>query len=136
VEYLWQDQSTSETYVVNDAGLYWLQVKDVCGTTSDSISISVDQCDCHLFFPNVLSPNGDNLNDQAMPVATCALTKYQLSIFDRYGGLLFETHEIGKGWDGAAKSRFVQSGVYVYLITFAFDNGKVQTITGDVTVLR
>ena len=136
VEYLWQDQSTTETYVVNDAGLYWLEAKGACGITSDTVSVIVDQCDCRLFFPNVLSPNGDNINDQAFPVSTCALTTYQLKIFDRYGGLLFETQEIGQGWDGSSKSKIAQSGVYVYLITYAFEAGKQQTITGDVTVLR
>ncbi len=38
--YAWQNGSTTDSFVVNTAGLYWLQVEDACGNiTSDSIEI-------------------------------------------------------------------------------------------------
>ena len=37
--YLWQDASTQSTFTVNNAGLFWVQLNNVCGSVSDSISI-------------------------------------------------------------------------------------------------
>jgi gliding motility-associated-like protein len=136
VEYIWQDLSTTKTYTVHTAGDYWLQVKDGCGIRSDTVSVSVDLCDCRLYFPNVITPNGDNLNDLATPRATCEMTYCRLKIFDRYGGLLHETDHPDEGWDGITKSKPVQSGVYVYLLVYAFEDGIQHLKTGDLTVLR
>jgi len=136
LEYLWQDQTTTLTYAVQNAGQYWLQVKDDCGISSDTVSVTVDQCDCKIYFPNTFSPNGDNINDMATPRSMCELTAYSLQIFDRYGGLLFETRNAGDGWDGTMNSNPVQSGVYVYLLIYAFEDGQRQRLTGDITVLR
>ena len=136
LHFLWQDQSTSGTLVVQDAGEYWLQVNDACGITADTVSVAVDQCQCHLYFPNVFSPNGDQVNDEALPVASCEMAYCRLQIFDRYGDQLYETQEIGRGWDGTTKSLPAQSGVYVYVVVYAYQDGIQRVLTGDVTLLK
>ncbi|OQX81377.1 MAG: hypothetical protein B6D61_00865 [Bacteroidetes bacterium 4484_249] len=42
VSYLWQDNSTSEYYLVTDEGLYYVTVNNGCGEDSDSIYVNVD----------------------------------------------------------------------------------------------
>jgi gliding motility-associated-like protein len=135
IDHQWQDGSTATTFEVQDAGDYWLKVKDACGVHSDTITISMDQCDCHVFIPNVFSPNGDNVHDEFIPVSSCGMTVYNFKVFDRSGGLLFETNEPGKGWNGISKSKRVQTGVYVYLLEYAFDDGKRRRTSGDVLVM-
>jgi gliding motility-associated-like protein len=40
--YLWQDNSTSPTFTVNQAGIYWVDVTNPFGTTRDSIVVNYD----------------------------------------------------------------------------------------------
>ncbi|MBK9105542.1 MAG: gliding motility-associated C-terminal domain-containing protein [Saprospiraceae bacterium] len=136
LEYLWQDQSTEGTYVVQSAGDYWLQVKDACSTAADTITVAVDQCQCRLYFPNVFSPNGDLVNDEALPVATCEMTYCRLKIFDRFGDQVFESQDAIAGWDGTSRSRPAQSGVYAYVLIYAYKDGIPRMMTGDITLLR
>ncbi|MFK8044432.1 MAG: PKD domain-containing protein [Crocinitomicaceae bacterium] len=37
--YLWQDSSTDPTFTVTGPGIYWVEVTNVCGTTTDSIVV-------------------------------------------------------------------------------------------------
>ncbi|MBP8086387.1 MAG: gliding motility-associated C-terminal domain-containing protein, partial [Saprospiraceae bacterium] len=112
------------------------QVSDDCNTDTDSIKITVEPCTCQVFVSNVFSPNGDGINDMFITQASCAIINYHLTIYDRYGGLLFESTVAGEGWDGTVKSKNAQSGVYVYALTYAFEDGDTKRIHGDVTLLR
>ncbi len=136
LEYLWQDNSTASDYEVTEEGLYWVEVRDECSSATDSILVTVEPCACHLFISNVFTPNGDNVNDLLLPQASCGLAEYHLTIYDRYGGLLFESTVAGEGWDGTVKSKNAQSGVYVYTLIYAFETGDTKRIHGDVTLLR
>jgi gliding motility-associated-like protein len=40
--YLWQDNSTNPTFNVTQQGTYWVQVTNNCGTTTDTINISLN----------------------------------------------------------------------------------------------
>jgi gliding motility-associated-like protein len=122
VEYKWQDFTSGPTHIASEAGLYWLHISDPCGMTADSISVDIENCDCRLF--------------AFIPKVNCALTSYQFSIFDRVGGLLFETNTWDMGWDGKADGKPVQVGVYVYVLRYAFEDGEMRSMYGDVTVIR
>jgi gliding motility-associated-like protein len=40
--YLWQDNSTYSTFNVNQSGLYYVNVTNICGTSVDSINVIID----------------------------------------------------------------------------------------------
>ncbi|HEY9115973.1 MAG TPA: gliding motility-associated C-terminal domain-containing protein, partial [Bacteroidales bacterium] len=91
------------------------------------------------FLPNAFSPDGDGLNDEFKPVEKYDFVKtYQLSIFNRWGQLIFETSNISHGWDGTYQGKSVEQGSYVYKITFTAypDYSKKQVMTGNVVVVR
>jgi gliding motility-associated-like protein len=60
----------------------------------------------------------------------------QMQIFNRWGQQIFASYELGEGWDGFYQNQPVPPGTYVYKIVAEFSNGDVQTLTGDVTVIR
>ncbi len=39
ISYLWNDGSTNQTVLINQAGAYWVQLNNSCGTVSDTIQI-------------------------------------------------------------------------------------------------
>ncbi|MDQ3143094.1 MAG: PKD domain-containing protein [Bacteroidota bacterium] len=102
-----------------DTGIYKIRMivadRFLCTDTIES-SVRVYR-DFSLFMPNSFTPNSDGHNDEFKPVGQFfALEKFTLKIFDRWGGLVFQTNNPDLGWDGRFQnsSRDVPSGVYVY----------------------
>lgn len=88
-----------------------------------------------LFIPTAFSPNQDGINDlfgvnlRGTPIA------YKMSIFNRWGELLYTTDNPTNTWDGTYLDTTVQNGTYVYII-FVKTPGDVHTYSGSVQVLR
>lgn len=90
-----------------------------------------------MFIPNVFTPNGDGLNDTFGPVAGYfdRTQGYMMTIYDRWGHVVWETDNYYKTWDAQDGDGFVQEGVYVYSIRFRTGGGELYQRNGTVTVL-
>ncbi|MEY3397463.1 MAG: hypothetical protein RL220_57, partial [Bacteroidota bacterium] len=62
--------------------------------------------------------------------------KFRMSIFNRWGELVFETEDLAYGWDGYYRGVPCQQDVYVYKIEVTFLDGFRLTKVGDVTLFR
>lgn len=94
----------------------------------------------YLFYmPNSFTPNGDGKNDIFKPYGEgIDFEKYEFSIYDRWGHLIFHTDNLLEGWDGSSiENSPVPNGVYVWKIK-AKDayNGVKKEHIGHVTVIR
>lgn len=107
----------------------------------DSMQIVIDLLR-PIYIPNVFSPNSDGANDFFTAYGGPAATQIRLlRVFDRWGGLMFETrnqllNDEVQGWNGMYRGKLVNPGVYVYLIEVEFVDGVTGLYKGDVTVLR
>ncbi|MBI1836816.1 MAG: gliding motility-associated C-terminal domain-containing protein [Flavobacteriia bacterium] len=93
------------------------------------------------YVPNTFTPNGDDKNQTFQPVFTSGIDVYEftLLIFNRWGEIIFESHDAAKGWDGryGENEEFVQDDVYVWKIYFKEKNNDIRhTKVGHVNVLR
>lgn len=94
------------------------------------------------YVPNVFSPNGDANNDVFYVQGNKDLVQVNsMKIFDRWGELIFtnenfKPNDPKEGWDGTFKGESLNPAVFVYLIEIAFDNGEIQKIEGDVTLIK
>ena len=86
-----------------------------------------------IYIPNAFTPNGDGNNDIFYAQMGDNVISYQLQVYDRWGAKVFEGQS---EWNGKHNGVDVNAGVFVYIYTFVFDNGKVLTINGDVMVVR
>ncbi|MEP7319032.1 MAG: T9SS type B sorting domain-containing protein [Panacibacter sp.] len=59
----------------------------------------------------------------------------ELSIYDRWGNVIFRTTDINKGWDGTYLGKNLDTGTFVYLIKGSL-LGKAMTVKGTVTLIR
>ncbi len=80
-------------------------------------------------FPNIITPNNDNLND-AFLVKMPPLSEYHMRIFNRWGKLIWENHNANQGWTSN------QDGMYYYHVQFKDCAGKSQTYKGWVEVVH
>jgi gliding motility-associated-like protein len=89
------------------------------------------------WLPTAFSPNNDGLNETFGPNTTFGLSKYNMQIYDRWGGLLFTTNDPAKSWNGTdAKGEALPEGVYAYSINFRYIDGKLFVYKGSVTIIR
>jgi gliding motility-associated-like protein len=93
-----------------------------------------------IFIPNVIIPSADNNgNATFLPyMQGIDLDSYHLSIFNRWGELIFGSYDLSKGWNGNYGDQgIVQDGVYIWKITAKDqDSDKVRAYQGHITVLR
>lgn len=91
----------------------------------------------HFFVPNVFTPNGDLQNDVFSGKGD-GIAYFEMTIFNRWGGAIFNTNDMEKGWDGTPlnSSEVSPNGVYSYKITVTDLLGKIHTYTGEVSLLR
>jgi gliding motility-associated-like protein len=104
----------------------------------DTIIAYLDPQEYVFFTPNAFTPNGDGLNDKFIPLANVLdLETYDLTIYDRWGQLLYATTDPSSGWDGTAGGSLVPNGVYVFRaeMTDAIKRDRYE-VFGHVTVVR
>ncbi len=92
-----------------------------------------------IFPPNAFSPDGDGLNDVFLPVISGSeIFKYELTIYDRLGNLIFETEDVNQGWDGTYKDGkpVPTTKVFIWVITIEDEYGNKQRRPGNVTLRR
>ncbi len=83
--------------------------------------------------PNTFTPNGDGINDRWVIKELENYPGAQLSLFNRYGTILYHTKGDYVPWDGNYNGQPVPFGTYYYLI----DLGKYgQRLSGYIVVLR
>ena len=98
--YLWMDGSTDSLHVVDHSGVYEVTGKNFCGLGSATVSVMVEHCEDSLLFPNAFSPNNDGINDVFRPRITLLASNYDLTIYNRWGRLVFESKDPMRGWNG------------------------------------
>lgn len=103
----------------------------------DTVTVFVDaECGNLIHLPNAFSPNGDNVNDSYGIITYLSNVESPLlTIYNRWGEMVFQTTDAVKGWDGNYNGEPAASGSYVY--TFQFDCfGENQLQTGSLSLVR
>jgi gliding motility-associated-like protein len=73
---------------------------------------------CTPSFANIFSPNADGKNDQFSSGLDCETENYHLSIFNRWGALVFESTHQNLTWDGSVNGIPAGKGVYYYVLSY------------------
>ncbi|MBX2929638.1 MAG: gliding motility-associated C-terminal domain-containing protein [Saprospiraceae bacterium] len=95
-----------------------------------------------IFIPNAFSPNDDGINDKFRVFGDNKVTIIRsLRVFDRWGGNVFGVTDVmpddsAAGWDGSHRGQKLNAGVYLYVAEIEFFDGHVETVMGEVTLLR
>ncbi len=89
-----------------------------------------------LFIPNAFTPNGDGENDD-FEIKGTPITDFNLYIYDRWGSIIWTTHDFETHWDGTTRNGDpVNSGSYVYVIKGTDYKLEEVFYQGVVTVIR
>lgn len=111
------------------------------GGCIDSASVVIQVDDVLIFYiPNSFTPDGDDYNQTFKPVITSGVDiyDYHLTIFNRWGEIVFESYDVNYGWNGAYGDRgLTQSEVFIWQIEFGETmSDKKRTYRGHVTLMK
>ena len=77
----------------------------------------------YLELPNTFTPNGDGLNDQFGPEVIEKHRRFQMTVRNTLGVIVYESKDAKKPWDGMVSGKTAMPGVYAYQIqVLDFDN--------------
>ncbi len=136
VSYQWQDNSISSTYSVIQSGEYFVEVMNSAGCKgSDTVNVVV-QCN-GVYFPSSFTPNGDGINDGFGPVGDIgSLRDYSLSVYNRWGQLVFVSSNPFEKWNGTYKGIKQEIGTFIWQTTYRLGGGTLFFKKGAISILR
>ncbi len=106
---------------------YTVTVTDSCGTQSaQMIYVPTDTCDFYL--PNIITPDGNGINDFFVIPDEYITSGTRLEIFNRWGNIIFLSQRYDNNWNADG----IVDGTYYYHATFF--NGR--TKTGFFSIVR
>jgi gliding motility-associated-like protein len=97
-----------------------------------------------IIIPNTFSPGklGTEQCFQLKYADSSAVKSFSLSVFNRWGSLVFESNNICQKWCGESDNKVMPAGTYIYLLRASiFDKTNAEEImevekTGTITLLR
>jgi len=111
-----------------------------CSITA-TVRLLVDR-QLRVYAPTAFRPGTDGPNGQFRLFSGNQVERVLfLRVFDRWGQLLFEAENLPPdaeqaGWDGRVNGQPMPTGVYVFIAQVELADGRVESISGDITLLR
>ena len=121
-----QDQSNTltpvgfnTTFALDPANLskgdysYKIRAKSRNGSFLSFSNIVKYQQNASLLIPDAFTPNGDNINEK-FEIKGLFINSFRISIFNRWGQVVFHSEDITESWDGTIEGAQAPSGYYTY----------------------
>lgn len=132
--YQWmpENQNTPSVIIFN-GGIYSV-IKEYDNGCTRTAEVEIKEvCEPMVFVPKAFTPNGDGINDRLM-VEASGIEFYSLRIFNRWGGLIFESNSAP--WDG----KNAPEGMYIHQTTYSYIDGegklRSRKIFGNIVLIK
>lgn len=126
-------QNPSHTYPGSGTYTVTVIVTNATGCSSTSSQV-IEIPDDTIYIPNVISPNGDGVND-LFTIKANGMKTYDLVILNRWGEKVFSSTSSKNHWDGTNNGNKVPNGVYFYILNTSTANKQFE-FHGNVTVFN
>ncbi|MNV13318.1 hypothetical protein D3C71_1039530 [compost metagenome] len=109
-------------------------------SASATITITVSEGD--VYVPNAFTPDGDEFNNEFKPVFPLDFQpyEYEMLIFNRWGEIIFESHDQEVGWNGTylASGELCKEGIYTWKIQAKKSSHQTETLVriGHVNLIK
>jgi len=130
------------TYTFSNAGTYNVVVRRENGPcyVEESLQVVVTDCPGIIYWvPNCFTPDGNEYNQLFSPVMTEGydINGFEFTIFNRWGNVVWESHDTNGKWDGTYNGKKCPDGVYIWKLEFnVFDNDSKILDHGHLTIIR
>lgn len=104
----------------------------ITDTVLVKVSASVEK---KVFVPTAFTPNGNGVNDQLRPLGNISTLNY-FRVYNRWGNLVFQTNEIGAGWDGRRNGVIQPSDTYTWILSGTSSDGQPIKQSGKTLLIK
>lgn len=125
-------QNPLHTYPGTGTYTVVLSVANAAGCRS--VAVQLIEIMDEIVVPNVITPNGDGIND-LFKIKAYGLKSYELTIWNRWGTKVFTTTNALDYWDGKLNGNPVPDGVYFYILNVTRSTKQVE-FHGNVSVFN
>src|SRR6185295_1382182 len=103
--------------------VYTLTVKDVnnCTSTDNTTITVIPFC---VSVMNAFTPNGDGRNDRWLVTNGGCATRISVTVFNRYGGLVYKNDNYQNEWEGTYSGKPLADGTYYYAVQVHMIGGR------------
>lgn len=129
--------------IISVVGCYYVTSIDSFNNQSAASNLAcVDLDSCRLYrLPNVFTPNGDGYNDEFIPFPYDFVKEVRMTIFNRWGAVVFKTENPDILWDGKDinSKKDCSEGVYFYVCDvyeYRLEGLKIRTLHGSLSLYR
>lgn len=108
--------------------------------SSNVVCIDIDECG-DIIFPVVITPNGDGSNDYFYADSANSVQQFRLTIFNRWGVIVYETEDPYFQWDGRDQNNNQECspGTYFYegiYSVYTLKGPVERSVRGSITLIR
>lgn len=140
ISYINKDYGSSYQFSNLAPGMYRFKIFDTNYCLVDSINQSLEmmrtgRCDT-VVVPNAFTPNRDYTNDLFKAKAFGIMKAFSMSIYNRYGQLVFSATDINAGWDGKFNGKEQSSGTFIWMVNYTTADGRKRFFKGTLVLSR
>ncbi|MBO0935210.1 gliding motility-associated C-terminal domain-containing protein [Fibrella sp. HMF5335] len=118
-------------YRSGESTTYTVQAQTASGCQATArVAVQVFE---RLYIPTAFSPNGDGENEQWRPINSESFPDCEVSVYNRWGNLVYQGTGSNAVWDGRYQQEVVEPGVYLYQIK---TGPNEPLLSGTLTVFR
>ena len=136
---IWNTNLSTPSITVADAGAYWVNITIGNCSVTDTFNVGEYSCNCIVSLPGAFTPNGDGKNDffGAVNQSGCTIEDFNLSIYNRWGNLVFKSNDPAYLWDGTYHGISVDMDTYMYTMEYKTNYDRyAHRVKGSVILVR
>lgn len=129
-------RSYTPVFISDKEQTYFIQLKTKSGCiTIDTQTVKLIK-NIRIYVPNSFTPNKDGRNDVLRPVMYGIKQLNYFRVYNRWGQLVFETHDALKGWDGYQRSTPAEMQTLVWMLEAIGADNNVYKAKGSTILIR
>lgn len=139
--YVWSNGSSDNRMSMVNEGVYTVTISSppCAATLTYDVKTEAELCDkakCPFEIPNVFSPNSDGINDYLTVTNPCGNVDFTLSIFNRWGQVVFQSNKTLARWDGYVEGSPAAEGTYFLVVELYDQSGLLHIHKSSVLLTR
>ena len=138
VNNIFLSNAISPSYSFSSEGMFEIKliVSNAFGCSDTITKLVIVNSGNILFAPNSFTPDEDGINDEWKMYSNENIEQIEITIFNRWGEIIFQTKDISKGWDGKYLGVESPTGTYIWKAKLSYKDGEADLLFGHIELLR